>query len=47
MPGSSLFDRSLQPHAGKTGLNISFATRPIWLLRGHDKAGLNDFNIGH
>ena len=47
MPGSSLFDRSLQPHAGKTGLNISFATRPIWLLRGHDKTGLNDFNIGH
>jgi len=47
MPGSSLFDRSIQPHAGKTGLNISFATRPIWLLRGSDRTGLNDFTMGH
>ena len=47
MPATSVFDRSLQPHAGKTGLNISFATRPIWLVRGTDKTGLNDFTIGH
>ena len=47
MPGTSLFDRTLQPHAGKTGLNISFATRPLWLLRGSDKTGQNNFTIGH
>jgi chlorinating enzyme len=47
MPGTSLFDRSLRPSDGKTGVNVSFATRPLWLLRGEDKTGLNDFSVGH
>ena len=47
MPGTSLFDRNLRPSAGKTGVNVSFATRPLWLLRGEDKTGLNDFSVGH
>ena len=47
MPGSSLFDRQLKPVHGKTGVNVSFATRPLWLLRGRDATGLNDFSIGH
>ena len=47
MPGTSLFDRSLRPSDGKTGVNVSFATRPLWLLRGEDKTGQNDFSVGH
>ena len=47
MPGTSLFDRNLRPSNGKTGVNVSFATRPLWLLRGEDKTGLNDFSVGH
>ena len=47
MPGSSLFDRSLKPVDGKTGVPVSFATRPLWLLRGEDRTGKNDFRIGH
>ena len=47
MPGTSLFDRSLRPSDGKTGVNVSFATRPLWLLRGQDKTGQNDFSVGH
>ena len=47
MPGSSHFDRSLRPVDGKTGVPVSFATRPLWLLRGQDQTGQNDFVIGH
>jgi len=47
MPASSLFDRSLKPVDGKTGVPVQFATRPLWLLRGRDETGLNDFQIGH
>ena len=24
-----------------------FVTRPIWLVRGKDRSGRNDFNVGH
>lgn len=47
MPASSLFDRSLNPAQGQSGVPVSFATRPIWLLRGRDVKGGNDFQIGH
>ena len=47
MPGSSLFDRSLKPFDGQTGVPVSFATRPLWLLRGEDRTGRNDFEVGH
>lgn len=47
MPSTSLFDRSLKPHDGKTGVPVAFATRPLWLLRGVDRTGSNDFKIGH
>jgi hypothetical protein len=47
MPGTSLFDRDLRPADGKTGVAVSFATRPLWLLRGEDKTGRNDFTVGH
>jgi len=47
MPGTSLFDRSLRPSDGQTGVPVSFATRPLWLLRGQDRTGRNDFEVGH
>lgn len=47
MPGTSLFDRALKPADGQTGVPVSFATRPLWLLRGEDKTGKNDFKVGH
>ena len=46
MPGSSVFERHLDPVAGRSGVPVSFATRPLWLLRGRDRSGRNDFNIG-
>jgi chlorinating enzyme len=46
MPGSSVFHRDIIPADGKSGLNIRFANRPIWLLRGQDRTGQNDFNVG-
>jgi len=47
MPGSSLFDRDLRPVDGKSGVPVSFGTRPLWLLRGEDRTGRNDFTVGH
>lgn len=47
MPTTSHFDRSLHPSKGETGLTLNFATRPLWLLKGKDACGLNDFTIGH
>ena len=47
MPGTSLFDRNLRPSDGQTGVPVSFATRPLWLLRGSDRTGRNDFAVGH
>ena len=46
MPATSRFDRSLRPVDGKSGVAVNFAQRPLWLLRGVDRAG-NDFRIGH
>lgn len=47
MPATSLFDRSLKPADGKSGIPVAFATRPLWLVRGIDRNGHNDFEIGH
>jgi ectoine hydroxylase-related dioxygenase (phytanoyl-CoA dioxygenase family) len=47
MPTTSHFDRSLHPAQGKSGLSLNFATRPLWLLKGRDVCGRNDFQIGH
>ena len=32
---------------GKTGVAVNFAQRPLWLLRGVDRSGRNDFEVGH
>lgn len=46
MPGSSVFERNLNPADGASGVPVAFATRPLWLLRGKDQTGRNDFKIG-
>jgi hypothetical protein len=47
MPASSVFDRSLKPVDGKTGVPVDFAHRPLWLVRGVDRSGMNDLVVGH
>lgn len=47
MPSSSVFERDIRPVDGKTGVAVNFAQRPLWLLRGVDRSGRNDFEIGH
>ena len=47
MPATSHFDRSLKPVDGKTGVAVNFAQRPLWLVKGQDACGLNDFAVGH
>ncbi|SFN28988.1 phytanoyl-CoA dioxygenase family protein [Variovorax sp. OV329] len=47
MPATSVFERDLRPSDGKTGVAVNFAQRPLWLLRGVDRSGRNDFQVGH
>jgi len=47
MPTTSVFERSLRPAEGKTGLAVDFANRPLWLVRGIDRSGRNDLAVGH
>ena len=47
MPASSLFDRRLRPLDGQSGVPVDFARRPLWLVRGVDRHGGNDFDTGH
>ena len=47
MPSTSLFDRDLRPVDGQSGVPVNFAQRPLWLVRGVDRHGGNDFRVGH
>ncbi len=47
MPATSHFDRDLIATTAKSGYTVDFARRPLWLLRGQDRTGRNDFHIGH
>ena len=47
MPATSVFERALRPVDGKSGVPVDFARRPLWLVRGVDRSGRNDFSIGH
>lgn len=47
MPGTSVFERNLKPADGRSGIPVVFAKRPLWLLRGQDQTGRNDFQVGH
>jgi len=46
MPATSLFDRGIQREQSQAGVAFDLSRRPIWLLRGEDRAG-NDFRVGH
>ena len=47
LPGTSLYDREMEV-GQSSDIGVSeFATRPIWLARGVDRVGRNDFRIGH
>jgi hypothetical protein len=46
MPATSLFDRSIPPTRIANNQVLDYSQRPLWLLRGKDRAG-NDFTIGH
>jgi ectoine hydroxylase-related dioxygenase (phytanoyl-CoA dioxygenase family) len=47
MPASSVFERHLRPADGQTGVPVNFAHRPLWLVKGVDRSGRNDFVVGH
>jgi hypothetical protein len=47
MPSSSVFERNLRPVDGQSGVAVNFAQRPLWLLKGVDRSGRNDFQVGH
>ena len=46
MPATSHFDRAIPPTRIANNQVIDFSQRPIWLVRGQDRAG-NDFSVGH
>ncbi|MFX4224006.1 MAG: phytanoyl-CoA dioxygenase family protein [Thalassobaculum sp.] len=47
MPTTSHFDREIGRALQAKGNLVDFTTRPLWLLRGSDACGLNDFRVGH
>lgn len=47
MPGTSVFERDLIAPGDASGYRVDFSTRPLWLLRGKDHTGRNDFRAGH
>jgi hypothetical protein len=47
MPSTSVFERNLNPVDGQSGVPVNFARRPLWLVKGVDRSGRNDFRIGH
>jgi hypothetical protein len=46
MPATSHFDRTVPPLTKYGDAPVDFSRRPIWLVRGTDRAG-NDFTVGH
>lgn len=46
MPATSRFERAIDERQDQAGVSFSFSRRPLWLVRGQDRAG-NDFSVGH
>lgn len=47
MPSTSHYDRSLVMGGASATAPVEFKERPIWLVRGSDRSGRNDFATGH
>jgi hypothetical protein len=47
MPATSLYDRRLGYRGGAAAIRQNMAARPIYLVRGVDRHGGNDFATGH
>jgi hypothetical protein len=47
MPATSVFERAAGDEHVQSGIAFSMSKRPIWLLRGKDRTGRNDFAAGH
>jgi ectoine hydroxylase-related dioxygenase (phytanoyl-CoA dioxygenase family) len=47
MPATSVVERAAGDAHRQAGVSFSMSRRPIWLLRGRDRSGLNDFSTGH
>lgn len=47
MPATSVFERTNGDEHVQSGVTFSMSKRPIWLLRGDDRSGRNDFITGH
>ena len=47
MPGTSVMERELMQPTTSSGYLVDFSTRPLWLLKGRDQTGRNDFSVGH
>lgn len=47
MPATSVFDRDAMLASDDAGFQVDFSQRPLWLVRGRDVSGKNDFDVGH
>jgi Phytanoyl-CoA dioxygenase (PhyH) len=50
MPASAHFDRGVADSVMRStqgSVRVDYAHRPIWLVRGRDQSGKNDFEVGH
>jgi len=47
MPATSVFERATGDEHVQSGVTFSMSKRPVWLLRGKDRSGRNDFTVGH
>ena len=47
MPASSFYDHKLGQVAGERNSSHDYGARPLFLVRGKDVCGKNDFSVGH
>lgn len=47
MPATSVFERTVMQAGDDAGFQVDFGQRPLWLVRGKDVSGKNNFEVGH
>ena len=47
MPGTSIFDRNMKVGSGQDDVQTDLGQRALFLVRGEDKTGKNNFTVGH